>query len=324
MSEDPAVDPGLTRLAGADLNLLLPLLVLLEERSVTRAAERLDLTQPAMSHALRRIRRLLDDEVLVRRGATMVPTPRAEQLVTPLRQALHQVAGVVQPERPDPSQDARVVTCAMTTSTAFVIGGALSRTLAERAPQVVLKLHTETPVAVDDLFLRDRVDLVLLSQAFDTRHPRTRLYDDRWAVVSAADVEQPGERTVVDRIRSRPHVAFDSAAIRIEPYAALQEHQVEHTVRWRVSDSLLIPDLVAATGGIAFHRQRVAARMATRLPLRVEEFPFAVQTLGIDLVRNPWLSDDPFYPWLEDLLRDVARTLPGRPPRSRQPPRLRR
>ena len=76
------------RLAGIDLNLLTSLDALLDQRSVTLAARRLGLTQPAVSHALRRLRDLLGDELLVRTAAGMRPTPRALELRPAVRAAL--------------------------------------------------------------------------------------------------------------------------------------------------------------------------------------------------------------------------------------------
>lgn len=75
MSTPSGSGRGLIGLTSVDLNLLVPLLALLEEKSVTRAASRVSLSQPAMSHALRRLRRLLDDELLVRQGGSMILTP---------------------------------------------------------------------------------------------------------------------------------------------------------------------------------------------------------------------------------------------------------
>src|SRR5688572_12236319 len=79
------------RLADLDLNLLLALDALLRERSVTRAGAALGLSQPAMSHALARLRELLGDELLVRRGNEMEPTPRADGLAAPLREVLRDI-----------------------------------------------------------------------------------------------------------------------------------------------------------------------------------------------------------------------------------------
>jgi DNA-binding transcriptional LysR family regulator len=85
-----------------DLNLLVALEALLEERSVSRAAERLFVTQSAMSKTLGRLRELFDDQLFIRKGAGMVPTPRAEQLGQALPQVLQAVQMMIQPEEFDP------------------------------------------------------------------------------------------------------------------------------------------------------------------------------------------------------------------------------
>src|SRR5258706_13995439 len=96
---------GLYRLASVNLNLLVPLLALVEERSVTKAAERVGVTQPAMSHALARMRHLLGDELLVRQGSSVTLTPRALELIGPLRATLQQAADVVNFPGFDPATD---------------------------------------------------------------------------------------------------------------------------------------------------------------------------------------------------------------------------
>src|SRR4051812_14964341 len=91
-------------LAQLDLNLLVTLDALLEERSVTRAARRIGLSQPAVSNALARLRETLGDPLMVRRGSVMVPTPRAIEIQSQLRQALQAVERVITPPRPfDPA-----------------------------------------------------------------------------------------------------------------------------------------------------------------------------------------------------------------------------
>ena len=297
-------DAGFTRLGNVDLNLLVPLLALLEERSVTAAAARVGMTQPAMSHALRRMRRLLRDDLLVRQGAGMALTPRALELVAPLRRALRHTAEVVRPAAFDPATDRRVVTLAMTSSTAFQIGGELTRLVGERAPQVVLRLRTMPLVgAVDTVFTQEGVDVLLLPQAFATAYPRERLYDDRWVVVAAGDAPQV---PVTEMLGSLPHVVFDSLPHRARPYEVLDELGVQYEVRTRVSDQLLIPYLVAGGGGVAFHRDRVMAEMRRYLDLQVHEVPFAIEGLGIDLVWNPWLADEELRAWLGSVLHEAS------------------
>lgn len=294
----------LDRLASVDLNLLVPLLALLEERSVTRAAARVGLSQPAMSHALARMRRLLDDDLLVRQGTSMTLTPRAAELVAPLRQALDQTARVVRFPGFDPATDRRVVTVALTTSTAFVLGGPVARLLSERAPHATLRLRTVNVPDESD-FTRDGVDVVLVSEGISAPFPRERLFDDRWVVVAARDAAR-ADATVIDLLRALPHVVFEAVGRRSVPYVVLDEQHVPYRVGQLVPDNLLVPALVAQVGGVAVHRHSVATAMSEVLSLRIEEFPFPVPSLGIDMVWNPRLADDSFISWLRGVLHDAA------------------
>ena len=216
-----AEDAELARLAAIDLNLLVPLLALLEERSVTRAAARVGMTQPAMSHALRRMRRLLGDELLLRQGASMALTPRGIELVAPLRRTLRQAVQVVRPTPFDPAIDRRAITLAMTSSTASVLGGEIAQLLAERAPRVVLRLRTMPVLSVSDsVFTQEGIDAILLSEVFTAPFARERLYDDRWVVVTRADVP---DLPVAELLETLPHVVLEYSTFRTRPYEILEE-----------------------------------------------------------------------------------------------------
>ncbi|MEV5363852.1 LysR family transcriptional regulator [Streptomyces cellulosae] len=293
---------GLDRLASVNLNLLVPLLALLEERSVTRAAERVGLSQPAMSHALTRMRRLLGDELVVRQGSGVTLTPRAVELLEPLRAALRQTARVVNLPHFDPATDRRVITVAMTTSTAFVVGPRLTRLLAARAPHATLRVRTFT-VPTEATFVEQGVDVVLLSEGHHAPHPRERLYDDRLVVVASPD--SPADADALTLISTLPHVVVDTRR-RVFPYAELEERGVPYRVGLLSSDYLLVPFLVARAGGVALLRHQVATAMRELSDLRIEEFPFPLPGLGIDMVWNPRLADQPFMDWLRELLLDVA------------------
>lgn len=293
---------GPDRLASVDLNLLVPLLALLEEGSVTKAAERVGMSQPAMSHALRRMRRLLGDELVVRRGTGVTLTPRALELIAPLRSALQQAAHIVNFPCFAPATDQRVITIAMTNSTAFVIGPRLAQLIAERAPRATLRLRTIT-VPTEATFTDQGVDVVLLSEGHFSPYPRERLYNDRCVVVASADT--PPEASALDLLATEPHIVVDTDR-RVFPYSVLEENGVPHRVGLLISDYLLVPFLVARAGGVALLRYRVAATMRTLADLRIEEFPFPLPGLGIDLVWNPRLADQHFIEWLRELLFDAA------------------
>ncbi len=300
-----ATGSGLDRLASVNLNLLVPLLALLEERSVTKAAERVGLSQPAMSHALARMRRLLGDDLVVRQGSGVTLTPRAPEMIAPLRSALQQTAHILNLPRFDPATDRRVITIAMTNSTAFVVGPRLTRLIAERAPHATLRLLTIT-VPTEATFTDKGVDVVLLSEGHFSPYPRERLYDDRCVVVASPDT--PPEASALDLLTTQPHIVVDTDR-RVFPYTVLEEKGVPYRVGQLISDFLLVPFLVARAGGVALFRYQVAATMRTLADLRIEEFPFPLPGLGIDMVWNPRLTDQYFIEWLRALLFDVAADL---------------
>jgi DNA-binding transcriptional LysR family regulator len=305
MGEEGITGSGLDRLASVNLNLLVPLLALLEERSVTRAAERVGLSQPAMSHALTRMRRLLGDDLVVRQGTSLTLTPRALELIAPLRSALQQTAHIVNFPCFDPATDRRVITIALTNSTAFVVGPRLARLVAERAPHATLRLRTIT-VPTEATFTDRGVDVVLLSEGHFSPYPRERLYNDRCVVMASPDT--PPEASALDLLTTQPHVVVDTDR-RVFPYSVLDEKGVTYRVGQLSSDFLLVPFLVARAGGVALLRHRVAAAMQTLTDLRIEEFPFPLPGLGIDMVWNPRLADQYFMEWLRALLFDVATDL---------------
>ncbi|WP_019925096.1 LysR family transcriptional regulator [Nocardia sp. BMG111209] len=298
-----ATGSGLDRLASVNLNLLVPLLAVLEERSVTRAAERVGLSQPAMSHALGRVRRLLGDDLLIRQGGAAALTPRGLELIAPLRSLLQQAADVIDFRGFDPATDRRVVTVAMTTSTAFVLGPRLGRLLAEQAPHATLRLRTIT-VPTESTYTEHGVDVVLISEGHTSPYPRERLYDDRIVVVASTDT--PPQASALELVTSVPHVVVDSER-RVFPYSVLDEHGIDYHVGRRISDFLLVPYLIAGAGGVGLLRYRVAAAMRAMLDVRIEEFPFPLPGLGIDMVWNPHLGDRPFIAWLRQVLFDAAR-----------------
>ncbi|MFF2727452.1 LysR family transcriptional regulator [Streptomyces sp. NPDC058008] len=303
--EEGARGSGLDRLASVDLNLLVPLLALLEEGSVTRAAERVGLSQPAMSHALTRMRRLLGDDLVVRQGSGVTPTPRGLELIAPLRSALRLAAHLVDFPCFDPATDRRVITVAMTNSTAFVIGPRLTRLVAERAPHATLRVRTIT-VPTEATFTDQGVDVVLISEGHFSPHPRERLYNDRCVVVASHSA--PAEASALDLLTTQPHIVVDTER-RVFPYSVLEEEGVPYRVGLLISDFLLVPFLVARAGGVALLRHQVAAAMRALSDLRIEEFPFPLPGLGIDMVWNPRLADQDFIAWLRTLLLDAARSL---------------
>src|ERR1700730_13455891 len=125
--------PALT-LGAIDLNLLAVFDAIMRERSVTRAGHRLGLSQPAMSHALTRLRHMLKDDLFVRSPTGMVPTPRAEQLATPVRMALDGLQQSLEPDHFEASKATRTFQIAVDNYSAIVLVAPIAARVARIAP----------------------------------------------------------------------------------------------------------------------------------------------------------------------------------------------
>ena len=123
-------------LRSMDLNLLVVFDAILRERSVTRAGHQLGLSQPAMSHALTRLRHMLKDDLFVRSPNGMVPTPRAEQLAEPVRAALDGLQQSLQPIEFNPSKAARTFHIAVDNYAAIVLVAPISLHIGKIAPGI--------------------------------------------------------------------------------------------------------------------------------------------------------------------------------------------
>jgi DNA-binding transcriptional LysR family regulator len=141
---------NLQRLSRLDLNLLVALQALLEERSVTRAAERLFVTQPAMSRILQRLRDQLDDPLFTRRGNALVATPRAEELALALPKLLDGILTMIAKEDFNPATFEGEITVAIPEFFAFELAPHITELLSRVAPGLTLSLSSDTDSSVEE------------------------------------------------------------------------------------------------------------------------------------------------------------------------------
>ena len=172
------------RLAALDLNLLVVFDAIMRDRSVTRAGQRLGLSQPAMSHALTRLRHMLKDELFVRSPNGMMPTPRAEELATPIRIALDGLQQSLEPMQFDPSKATATFRIAVDNYAAIVLVAPIAAHVARIAPGV--RLDFRPSGTLDVLEQLDRSELHLAmgpSTVQGERFSRRRLLRDQFVVV---------------------------------------------------------------------------------------------------------------------------------------------
>ncbi len=193
-----------------DLNLLVILDALLSEQHVTRAAERLHLSQPAVSHALARLRDLLGDPLLVRAGATLVPTARALELVAPLAEALAQVQSLLAPNTFDPASARRTFRVAMSDYGAAIILPTLIRTLRREAPGIDLQISHASREGMLEGVLNGDIDVAAgVFPEMPNELRNSVLFEERY--VCLLDRQTLPANGVLDlpSYLSRPHVLLE-------------------------------------------------------------------------------------------------------------------
>src|ERR1700687_3650517 len=173
------------KLGAIDLNLLVVFDAMMRDRSVTRAGQRLGLSQPAMSHALTRLRHMLKDELFVRSPNGMRPPPRAEELATPIRIALDGLQQSLQPVHVEPSKAATTFRIAVDNYAAIVLVAPIAAHIARVAPGVTLDFRPSGTLNVLERLDRSELHLAMGPLGIQgERVSRRRLLPDQLARVS--------------------------------------------------------------------------------------------------------------------------------------------
>src|ERR1700692_3931669 len=172
------------KLGAIDLNLLVVFDAIMRDRSVTRAGQRLGLSQPAMSHALTRLRPMLRDELFVRSPNGMMPTPRAEELAAPIRMALDGLQQSLEPVQFEPSKATATFRIAVDNYAAIVLVAPIAAHIARIAPGVALDFRPSGTLNVLELLDRSELHLAIGPPgAQGERFSHRRLLQDQFVVV---------------------------------------------------------------------------------------------------------------------------------------------
>lgn len=301
-------------LSGLDLNLLVAFDALLSERSVTRAAQRVGLSQPGMSNALGRLRRLLNDPLLVRQGATLVPTARAEALVAPVHEALELIRGALDaPLRFDPATDRRSFRLSCSDYSVLMLIGPLVRALAAEAPAVVVEVVPRLADAPRALANGD-VDLVIEPPEImgDADLESLRLWDDHWACCVWEGNTHVGKRMTLERYTALGHLIYSMGGAG-QPVALPDLHfgrlGIPRRIEVSVESFLLAPFLLQGTDLVTLIPKRAEAFLRRIGDIRVLESPIDLPGLVETLWWHSRSTTDPAHAWLRTRIGAVASTL---------------
>ncbi|NCE89369.1 LysR family transcriptional regulator [Pseudomonas sp. L13] len=297
-----------------DLNLLRVFDMLLREQNVSRAAERLALTQPTVSNALARLRDLLDDPVLVRVGRRMCPTPRALALEGPIRAALRQIEQTLTTgDAFEPQYSHRQLRIALTDFVEQICMPALLARLQTLAPKLRIDVAYLTPnLPVDAL---DRGDLDMALGRFNEVPARfTRQLWRRETLRVAVRHNHPQITNDLDlqTFLQLRHLWVHGGQTRGMVDQWLAEQNLARQIVYTTPNYLQAAHLVVATDLCVVLPTQLAQQFAEILPLDLHELPFELPPFELDLVYLGHRQHDPALAWLAaQILSIEMRQSPG-------------
>ncbi|TWT05764.1 LysR family transcriptional regulator [Reyranella sp. CPCC 100927] len=293
-----------------NLNLMPVLRELLRTRNVTRASERLGLTQSATSAALGRLRVLLQDDLLVMAGRRMQLTEAAQRLVAPLEEALAALEHVVAAPTFDPSKLERRFVIATADYVSFLLAGAVVHRIARDAPRCSVQF-IDIPASYLARMRMGEIDLLLAPDLGISRQPGVRampLVRDRMVCIAARG--HPGIGKSLDRrtYLHLPHATFrvsDGNAASFEQTMLHRQHVQQNNVVF-VPNFMLLPQIVAQTECIALVHRKLAERFTAMAAIRLLEPPLRVPDIEIAAFWTASQDRDPVHRWLRGILKDAA------------------
>jgi DNA-binding transcriptional LysR family regulator len=297
-----------------DLNLLRYLLVLVQEASVSRAAERLGLTQPAMSAALKRLRERFGDPILVRSGQSMSPTPRALEMVDQLAPLLASVKDMMDGRgRFEPGRSHRQFTLMGSDYVQFFVLPRLCQQLERQGAQIALEHRPANPSKIEPWMQSGQVDLGIGYLETPPAALRSRLlFADQQVCLLRKGHPATLAPFTLEHYASLPHVAISPGGAgiygrRID--ALLKTQGVRRRVVLTLPSFLAMPYVVSRTDYVATVPGRFAGYFAALLPLDVVKPPLPLPAFEISMFWHERVHHELAHIWLRRQVVEVTREL---------------
>lgn len=293
-----------------DLNLLIALDVLIEEASVTKAAEKLNMSQSSMSHALKRLRAVLDDEILIRTSRDMEVTPLAREISYRVHQILAEIQStLLEKETFEPAtarEDFKIATSDYIEAT---LGVTLLQQINNQAPNIRIRICNLNKEKAMDALDNKEIDLVIDAHLPLKRwHIREDLYDEEFVCVVRSDCPLM-ELSVEDYI-GRSHLLvsmrddFQGSVDQI-----LKEQELQRKVIWSTPHFMPIPFLIANSDCVTLLPNRIAQNCAREMGLKLLQPPIELKGFTVSMVWHQRNNNLLSHQWLRNLLIEAARDI---------------
>jgi len=294
-----------------DLNLLLIFDALMQEKNVSRAAERVFLSQSAMSNALKRLREMFDDPILVRGAKGMQATPRALALETPVRAILQQVVRNIQPAQPfEPDTSQARFSIGMNDYSENIVLPALAARLSQSAPNVELVAHMLTAEDPEPLLETGQLSFIIGVEAYSK--VSRRLHTERWIsdrLVCLINQHHPlanRQHLTLKQFEKLRHVYPSPLGLRtniVETWLA--EKGLQRSIAVTTRSYWAAAQIVSKSDYLLSVPSRVATKLMNHFPLTLLEPPKGFPGFRLNLTWHPLYESDPETQWILNQVRQL-------------------
>jgi DNA-binding transcriptional LysR family regulator len=292
-----------------DLNLLAVFDALFDERSVTRAAERLAVTQPTVSGLLKRLRRTFSDQLFLRTSHGILPTPRAEALAGPIKNLLASAQSLVTPEAFDPATAETTIKICGSDYLQYAVISPLIEAVRKVAPKIrVLVAPRPDANALADLFTRGEMDLCISAREVVLPDLTSRLlFRDRYICVVRKNHPLRARKISVKQLCAFDHLLVDPTGTSFSGVidTILSKSRHRRRVVMAVPTFHLLFDILRSDDFIAFVPEGLLRKRGS--DLRIFETDLALPAIEVLASWHPRLNGDAQHRWLRELLVKVTR-----------------
>ncbi|MBE9042279.1 LysR family transcriptional regulator [Oscillatoriales cyanobacterium LEGE 11467] len=294
-----------------DLNLLHIFEAVMIELNVTRAAQRLNMTQPAVSHALRRLRRITNDNLFLKVPSGVSPTPKALELWEPIRDGLGRIRGAIAPPAFDPASSTQTFTLAIADYTAALFLPKLLPILARTAPKINIRVVPNTNINAAKLLEHSEIDLAMGRFYRSTLRLRVQeIMGDRYVCIMRKDHPLAGTRLTLEQ-----YIKADHLLVTLTGEATgfideqLREMDLNRRIALTVNQFTLVPELIAGSDLISAMPLRMVERSLLQTDLQITELPLEVAPAFLQMMWHERQQVDSAHEWFRTQLINIAREM---------------
>ena len=295
------------RLDNFDLNLLVAFEALLQERSVTRAANRLNVTQSAMSASLKRLRESFQDELLILHGKKMIPTQHALTLAPEVSTTLARLKTLIATSTAfDPATSKRLFRINASDYITTVLLAPLIERLQIVAPGISLGLSLPSAQSAQRLEAGE-IDLLMTPEGFlETDHPRELLFEEKHVVVGTSDNPALDGPMSIERFLDCGHIAVRISDQNTFVEAILKTLAPDRRIEVTAQSFIQVPWLLRGTRRLAVMHERLAIAAQPVFDLAIVESPYDLPRMREMMQHHISRSDDAGLTWLREQIHRLA------------------